>query len=239
MTSTAQIVREHIKARKGDLFGIGDFPDLPTHAVLKTLSRMVNEGQLVRVSKGIYYAPRQTRFGLSHPSQADLYQLLTKENSKQYKLYPAEVSAANFLGFSTQNSVAGVFATPASSVPRKILDPRTRVYTNRPEIWNSLSIKDAALLDILRTRGKFSELSPLETKKLLLDYFRESDRFEKLVKVAETEPPRVQALLGAIGQEINVNSQLLAHIRNWLNPLSRFDFGKLNTLRYIKKWQGK
>lgn len=239
MTSIAQIVREQIKERGEHLFKVMDFPDLSPNAVLKTLSRMVQEGSLIRVSKGIYYYPRQTRFGYSYPSQADLQQLLTKDNSKQYKLYPADVSAANFLGFSTQNAFAGVFATPAHSVPRKLLDPRARVYTNRPEIWNTLSATDAALLDILRTRGKFSELSPIETKKLLLEYFREGDRFERLVKVLETEPSRVQAMLGAIGQESKVSSQLLAQIRSCLNPTSRFNFGKLNKLKYAKEWQAK
>ena len=61
---------------------------------------------------------------------------------------------------------------------------------------------DAALLDFLRNRGESSELSPDEAVEKLLDYFREPGRFERLLKVAPSEPPRVRAMLGAIGEQI-------------------------------------
>ncbi len=83
-----------------------------------------------------------------------------------------------------------------------------------------------------------SELSPKETKQRLLDYFRSSDRFEQLVAIADEEPPRVRAILGAIGQELGQSLKKLEKLRNSLNSLSRFDFGKLSNLRYAKEWQG-
>ena len=44
--------------------------------------------------------------------------------------------------------------------------------------------------------------SAKETVEKLLEYFREQGRFERLLKIALSEPPRVRALLGAIGQQL-------------------------------------
>jgi len=71
----------------------------------------------------------------------------------------------------------------------------------RPTAWSQLSPKDAALLEFLRVRGQTSELSPDRTVARLLACVSESGRFEALVKVAHSEPPRVRAMLGAIGEQ--------------------------------------
>jgi hypothetical protein len=78
---------------------------------------------------------------------------------------------------STQNAVRGEFATTAASVPRKILGTHARIHISRPADWNSLSPTNAALLDLLRSRGKFSELSNAQTQQRLLDYLRQGDCF--------------------------------------------------------------
>jgi hypothetical protein len=46
-------------------------------------------------------------------------------------------------------------------------------------------------------------------------------------------------MLGALGQELKKSTKQLAKLRQSLNPVSRFDFGKLHTLRYAKAWQAK
>ena len=73
----------------------------------------------------------------------------------------------------------------------------------------------------------------------LLGYFREPGRFERLLKIAPEEPPRVRAMLGAIGQQLGQPAGRLAELRKGLNPLSRFDFGILTALEYAGQWQAK
>lgn len=230
--NTAELIRRQIKEGGEGYWRYSDFSHLPSMAVSKALSRLAADGVLERVSKGLYYRPCQTRFGRSRPSQSDIQKLLTKQN-----LHPAGLSAANLLGFTTQNAISGEFATSANSVPRTIVGSRARLHTRRPQTWNDLEATDAAMLDFLRSRGNLSELSPAETKQRLLEYFREGERFERLVAVASSEPPRVRAMLGAIGQELRKSPQEVEKLRNGLNPLSRFDFGKLNNLRYAREWQ--
>jgi hypothetical protein len=113
------------------------------------------------------------------------------------------------------------------------------VHTRRPDSWATLSETDGALLDVLRNRGMHSELAPKETVAKLLGYFGEKGRFERLLKVAQAEPPRVRALLGAIGQQLGLPARRLSELRKGLNPLSRFDFGNLIALTYAKEWQAK
>lgn len=231
--NTAELIRRQIEEGGEAYWRHSDFSDLPPTAVSKALSRLAADGVLERVSKGLYYRPCQTRFGRSRPSQSDIQKRVqTKQN-----LHPAGLSAANLLGFTTQNAIQGEFATSANSVPRTIVGSRARLHTRRPETWKHLEAADAAMLDFLRSRGNLSELSPAETKQRLLEHFREGDRFERLVAVASSEPPRVRAMLGAIGQELRKSPQELEKLLHSLNPLSRFDFGKLSNLRYAREWQ--
>ena len=236
--SVTECVRKKIE-KSGEAYWVyDDFSPLPATAVSKTLSRMVQEGTLERVSKGVYYRPRMTRFGRSHPCQSEIQQLVIKSKSSD-RIHPSGVSAANLLGFTTQNSVQGEFATSANSAPRKIIGSNARLHTRRPSTWNNLSKTEASLLDFLRFKGELSDLSPEETKQRLLSCFQEESRFQRILEVADTEPPRVRAMLGAIGQELGKSRADLKKLREGLNPVSRFDFGKLRNLRYAKEWQAK
>jgi hypothetical protein len=232
--STATKVHRQIESSEDCYWRVSDFSNYPSSAVCKTLSRLTKSGVIERISKGIYYRPRKTMFGVSRPSRTEIRELPIKQ-----VFHPAGVSAANLLGFTTQNSIHGEFATAANSIPSKIVNTPVRIHTRRPPTWDKISSMDAALLDFLRSRGHLSELSPEETKKCLLAYMKEGDCFNRLLAVALAEPPRVRAMLGAIGQELRKRHKILKGLRDSLNPLSKFDFGILDNLKYAKEWQAK
>ena len=139
----------------------------------------------------------------------------------------------------TQNAINGTFATTANSLPTAWLGQRAKLFTRRPSTWENLSATEAALLDFLRSRGQWSDLSSSETNQQLLNHFRVPGLFDRLVATAYAEPPRVRAMLGAIGQELKCSKDLLQQLKTGLNPYSRFEFGKLSTLRYAQEWQAK
>lgn len=113
-------------------------------------------------------------------------------------------------------------------------------YRSRPTAFGDSKPNLAQIRSLpVRRRGEASELSPEKTVGKLLEYFREPGRFERLLKVAESEPPRVRAMLGAIGQQLGQPEQRLAPLRKSLNPLSRFDFGILSVLEHASQWQAK
>jgi hypothetical protein len=233
--NTAEAVRRQIETGGERIWRLADFSSLPFAAVAQSLSRLSRQGVIRRLAKGLYYRPRQTVFGPSRPNLAQLRSLALHRKM----VFPAGVAAANLLGFTTQNPARIEVATDGASLPRLFLDGNALVHTRRPTAWRALCETDAALLDFLRNRGASSELSPQQTVDKLLEYFRDPGRFDRLLKASETEPPRVRAMLGAIGEQISQPESVLAELRASLNPLSRFDFGILAALAHARRWQAK
>ncbi len=234
-SGTAETVRRRIEASGERVWRMADFEGMPFMAVAQALSRLARQGVIQRLGKGVYYRSRPTAFGASRPNSAQVRSLPIRRR----RVFPAGIAAANVLGFTTQNPARVEVATNGPSLPRLIVGKETVIHTRRPESWRALSETDAALLDFLRNRGKSSELSPEETVDKLLDYFREPGRFDRLLKIAPSEPPRVRAMLGAIGQQLGQPESRLSALRRSLNSLSRFDFGNLAVLEYAREWQAK
>ena len=232
---TAKMIRDRIQRGGERLWRLEDFNGLPSTAVAQALSRLTRQGVLERLSKGTYYRPRQTTFGKSVPNPAAIQKLA----SRRKNVFPSGISAASLLGFTTQTARRGEVSTSALSLPRKLIGPETVIHTRRPEAWAGLSDADAALLDFLRRGGRTSELSPEETTRKTLALISQKGRLERLLKVADSEPPRVRALLGAIAEEIGKNAAARARLRSSLNPFSRFDFGLLAGLSHAGSWQAK
>lgn len=233
--SIAKTVRDQIEAGGERVWRLSDFENMPMTAVAQTLSRLCRRGMIQRLGKGLYYKSRQTAFGPSKPNPSQLRSLPIFGKG----VFPAGYAAANLLGFSTQQAAKLEVATNGLSLPRLILGKETIIHTRRPESWKELSNKDAAILDFLRSRGSSSEFSPEETVNMLLKHFHKAGQFKHLLQIAMSEPPRVRALLGAIGQELGYSEKQLIELRKSLNPLSRFDFGHLVALKYAREWQAK
>lgn len=91
-------------------------------------------------------------------------------------------------------------------------------------------------LRTLRRRAPFGFLHSPTTAANRLGYDLEHP---PLLRIARFEPPRVRAMLGSIGEELGATSRAVQQLRASLNPLSRFDFGMLRTLRHARNWQAK
>ncbi|HEX2918237.1 MAG TPA: DUF6088 family protein [Edaphobacter sp.] len=212
-----------------------DFRGQSFPAVAQAFSRLTRKGTLQRLSKGVYYRPRKTSFGPSRPSPAAIRQLAQRTKT----VFPSGSSAANLLGFTTQTPMRGEVATSSLSLPKKLIGAETRVHARRPEAWRELSETEAAILDFLRSGGKTGELSPEQTVSRMLHLLSQDKRLKKLLAVADTEPPRVRALLGAFAEELQTRPSTLEKLRATLNPLSRFNFGQFSTLPTARKWLAK
>jgi hypothetical protein len=234
-TGVVALVTKKVERGGERLWRLEDFRPLPYTAVAQALSRLTREGKLERLSKGVYYRPRQTAFGKSRPNP----RLIQKLAERRKTVFPSGIAAASLLGFTTQTSSRSEVATSALSLPRKLIGENAIIHTRRPEAWRSLSETDAAILDFLRRAGKTSELSGEETVRRTLALLSEKDRFERFLKIIDTEPPRVRAMLGAIGEQLQKSPAALRRLRASLNPLSRFDFGLFTSLRAARKWQAR
>jgi hypothetical protein len=230
--SAAHLVRERIKRAGSRFWKLSDFGDLPPSAVATELSRLAREGELRRVGKGVYYRSTPTSFGPSMPASSSV-----AAETLSAPVHPAGLSAANLLGLTTQNPRRPEYATPAPGPPTALRD--ALVHTGRPLERTTLTVEEGALLEILRERARSSDLSPEETTRRLLTLVEDEQRFNRLAHAATREPPRVRAMLGALGEELGMPPRTLSRLRKTLNPLSRFDFGRLDSLRHAKDWQAK
>jgi hypothetical protein len=234
-TQIMGLVRRRIERAGERLWRLEDFDDLPFSAVAQSLSRLKREGTIERLSKGVYYSARPTTFGKSLPSPTAIQKLASRRKT----VYPAGIAAANLLSFTTQTARRNEVSTSALSLPRKLIGSETVVHTRRPEAWARLSEADVALLDFLRRGAKSTELSPEQTIDRTVALLSEGGRFERLLKVADSEPPRVRAILGAIGEQLGKKSAVVQRLRDSLNPFSKFDFGLLTGLPGACHWQAK
>jgi Family of unknown function (DUF6088) len=230
--SVAKQVRQRVERGGERFWRHDDFGDLPPTAVAMALSRLTREGALRRPRKGVYFRPGQTAFGPSIPAAS-----ASAAQTLRAPLHPAGLTAANVLGLTTQNPARLEYATPAHDPPSALTGADVR--TRRPASRKRLPEEDGALLELLRDRGRSTDLSPERTYQRLNELLNDPTRFARLARAALDEPPRVRAMLGALGTEAGADPRALERLRKSLNPLSRFYFGVFRDLPRAGEWQAK
>ena len=127
--SVSQTIRERIKhIKSGELFTISDFEDINNdNLVTRTLSRLQNEGIIVRVATGIYMNPKKTQFGILYPTLDQIAKKIAERDKAQ--IMPTGDTALNILGFSTQVPMNAVYIT--NGAKRKVrVDERNIIFKN-------------------------------------------------------------------------------------------------------------
>lgn len=217
-TSIAEKVRQKINSGGKRLWRVEDFRPLPARAVARELSRLERAGKIFRVRKGVY---RKERGELSVREALDDF---------SFPLQPARQSAAHVLGLAPAPS-RPVWATTARVRPAI----EGTVLLGRPKSRAKLSPEEAACLEFLRDRGRYAESSAgdciMRVRRLL------GDSWEKLLPVALQEPPRVRAILGALGEGLGMPEKDLWRLRRTLNPLTSYQGGIFSSLPEAPRWQ--
>ncbi len=110
-------------------------------------------------------------------------------------------------------------ATLRTGVPGRIrLRPVTTVRWLKPA--------ERAVLDALRDLNSIPDTSPDESIRRIAELFRKNTlSFERVATASLREPPRVRALLGAIGTMLGENHVLLEKLRSTLNKTTKFKLG--------------
>ena len=78
-------------------------------AIDQALSRLVKRGELMRVKRGVFALPVETRFGKRAPSVEVIVENLARSTGESVSVSGA--SAANMLGLSTQNPTRKIYWT--------------------------------------------------------------------------------------------------------------------------------
>ena len=226
-------VAERIRDKPGHVVTARTFRGIPVSTSAHALSRLASRGDLIRVRRGHYYVPRESRFGSVPPDRLQV--ALSALGEVRYT--PGGVAAANALGFTTQlpMGTADIISTRGRRLRRRGLEG-VRILERSPERGN-LSNDENFFLELLRDIGHLTDLSPDATCARAVELIRDGVvSLKRMVRAAWDEPPRVRAMLGAIGEAAGIDSHVLKSYRELINPGSRYDFGPLSRLSTARAW---
>lgn len=196
------------------------------NAAVVSLGRMVKSGEIERLSPGVYYKPKRTRFGIVGPSTEEMFRDLLYDNDEPIG-YLTGFYAFNLLGLTTQQSTTLEIGTnfPKRNGKRGIYSIRFVLQKNS---IRSDNIEMLRLLDCLKWIKKIPDTTVDRSyqllKKMVSGYKVEEQK--QLVELALNYSPLTRALLGSmLDNEVQV-----ATLRQTLSPLTRFNIGLSPTL---------
>ncbi len=233
--SISSLVRAKVERGGSDrLWTYADFVSLPTLAVAATLTRMAKKGAIRRVRKGVYYTPRETRFGASVPDPSRITAAVLDRRGVAWR--HSGLPAYNALGLTTQVSPVSTFA-----VADRLATPRTnsegRVHLRSVASVKSMASEERAVLDALRDLKTIPDTTPAATLTRIVELFRSGRiSFERVLKFGRKEPPRVRALLGVIGTILGKETEVLKPVRDSLNGTTTFKLNLAADFPEAREW---
>lgn len=98
----------------GRLYMVQDFAGLNNDGlVTRALSRLENEGMLIRLAQGLYLYPARNKYGILFPTIEKIaYAIAEKDKAR---IIPSGLTALNLLGLSTQVATNAVYITDATA----------------------------------------------------------------------------------------------------------------------------
>ena len=119
--STAETIRKRVlRTQRGEPFTNTRFLKLGSRAAMdKTLSRLVEEGVIQRIARGIFMRPKKSRFiGNVMPNVAKVVEVVARDHGETIQIHGAE--AARRFKLSTQVPTVPVFYTSGPSRELKV-----------------------------------------------------------------------------------------------------------------------
>ena len=224
--NVTDIVRNKINRLKaGYVFTYEEF-DLPVNkveALKKTLSRFVAAGKIVRLSKGHFYKPEKTEFGILRPLEYQIVKDLLEEENKIIG-YLTGVSVFNKLGLTSQVSNTIQIGTNIERKPKKRGKYSIRFIRQKNTI-SKKNIYMLQILDSLRFIKRIPDADITESCKRITAIIKDFTEAEivSITKYALKYNPGTRALTGAILDHV-YGETITDSLFTSLNPATVFDF---------------
>lgn len=233
--SLAKKTRNAVLRSKKRVWTIADFKTDKAGAVLRELSRLVEEGLLVRASKGIYVRPTTTLLGPSTLSKEEI--AIVKAGRKGAAMVPTGYIGFNRLGITTQ--VSGVTELAVDRPVRISKSEKSRVrflVRDRRMVANPT---ECIALEALRRINHISDTTPDEIIRAVKENITSAKiSFDRLASLSlRSEPPRVRALVGAIGEDLGVSPDMVHRLNRSLNGTTVFHIAVGDSLRRPDNWR--
>jgi hypothetical protein len=193
-------------------------------------------GKIAKLSKGKYYKPEDTPFGILQPNQAQVVKDLLEEDGKIVG-YLTGFSIYNKLGLTTQ--VSNIIQIGKNQIRPNF--KRERYFISFIRQKNTITKENIPLLQILdsiRYIKKIPDATIEASCKRLLSIIKNLSEKDKttMVRLALKYPPVTKALLGALLEELK-ESSLIEPLYKSINPITKYKLkGAGNLLRTAGKW---
>jgi Family of unknown function (DUF6088) len=240
MKVAAQIRQKLKTIPESEPFGYADLGIAPDDffTAAKALERLQKKGEIKKVSKGIFYKPRQTAFGTLGPDYNALLKRNLYNNNKRVG-YITGGELYNQLNLTTQNYFKTKIAT---SKGRKKINKgwlkTTNVKTYVPVTEKNYPL--LGILDAVKDIRNIADTPTAQALKILTGKIMQLDKteIERLLQYALQYPPRVRALLGAIVEYKFANKFKTVALQKSLNPYTTYKLGLTPTdLPTMKNWK--
>ncbi len=185
---------------KGSVLFVSDFTkDYEYEKARKTLQRLCNKNELIRLARGIYYIPKQDKLlGIIHPSIEKIAEAIAKRDKA--RIIPTGSYAQYKLGLSTQVPMNIVYLTDGS--PRKIQVGKQKINFKKTNPKN-LAVKHQLSNLIIQALKTYKEDYVLEDViKQLKKIITHSNELEIIKTNIYNAPVRVQKIVLQIIKEI-------------------------------------
>lgn len=238
MKVSQKIVKSIAQITEGTVFGYQDM-GIETNeygAAAKSISILVAAGTLKRASKGIFYKPRQTVFGIAKPREEELMKQYLFKNGQRVA-YITGSSLYNKMGLTLQVPFNLKIASKTRRTTVSIGNMKIRPARSYADVTNE-NYYLLGLLDAIKDFNSIPDKDSNAVIKILTNRVKELDANEtkEIIQYALMYPPRVRALFGAIVENAGKTSELDT-IRGSLSPLSKYKYGiKNSVLTNASKW---
>ena len=149
-----QILTKFKKAGRGTLFFVEKFLAFGNaKAVNKTLERLVDKGELMRVAIGIYVRPKKDPvIGTIIPGVEEIAKAIAKRD--RARIVPTGIYALNKLGLSTQVPLNIIYLTDGAARKIKVGKNIITFKTTTPKNLSAVGEISKLVIQALRTIGK-------------------------------------------------------------------------------------
>ena len=139
---------------RGWAFSARDFIDIGGRdAIDKTLSRLVKQGDIRRLSRGIYDYPKiHPKLGILSPSIDSVARVIARRNNSRLKITGAE--ATNALGLSTQVPARIIYLTDGPSRKVKVGSQTIELKHASPRVMATAGKASGTVIQALQYLGK-------------------------------------------------------------------------------------
>lgn len=233
----ASIIKSRIEAVPDErIITYEDFKDLGGfQAVAMALSRLRKEGVIQRLSKGLYYKPKKTKFGTLAPSDNEILRSVLSKGG-----YIAGPVAMNRLGVTTQIPNEILIAGSKSNRKLQLGNLRLKFVKGMTPTGAVSDLAIFNLFEALRLLKKTPDGQIVRTIGLLKSAIKKLSfkNTSELAQLCMNSRPSTRAVLGAILEDLELYPNIQLQLKDSLNPISIYKLCIPSTaIKSKNKWR--